>query len=275
MVDAAEAHAVALRRELRDAVRGDGVGRHRLAQRQLGCAAVHRRGRGEDDAAHALVPRRQSTFIVPSTFTALAHPVLHRPRHGAESPQMENELAAAYGSVNPLVAPQLALDLDLLSSPARLPRLPVEKRSRTRTSSSRSSSARTRLEPMPAPPVTRLSFLVGHHVEVEEQRAGDRRAQRGYRPVDEAAEGASVHTVARESGVRCALRKRDRHRPPTWRRGRSRRLHGAQDGDRRPVGAPPEHPLQPGVRPAPVVGRRRGGRPGRGRRARARGRPVR
>ena len=68
---------------------------------------------------------------------------------------MEDDLDAADGVVDALVAAQLALDDLDVSRPARFARLPVEKLSSTRTSSPRSSSARTRFEPMkPAPPVT-------------------------------------------------------------------------------------------------------------------------
>src|SRR5581483_3549268 len=117
VVDAAEADAVALGGELRDPVGGDRVGRLVLAGRQVPARAVDGGGGGEDDAADALVPRReQDVERALHVDGARGERVLDGARHGAERAEVVDDLDAAHRVVDALVAAQLALD-DLYVEP--------------------------------------------------------------------------------------------------------------------------------------------------------------
>src|SRR4051794_773491 len=109
-VDATEADAVALRRQLRHRVRRDRVGRHRLAPRQVAAVPVDRRGAGEDDAADALVARREQHVQRPlDVHGARREWILDRARDGRERALVEHELDAPRRRVHALVRAQLAL----------------------------------------------------------------------------------------------------------------------------------------------------------------------
>ena len=110
-VDAAEADAVALGGELRDAVRRDRIGVRGLHARELARVAVDRGGRREDDAADALVARRQQDVQRPLDVDgARRQRVLDGAGDGRKRAEVEDELDAAGRVVHALVAPQLALD---------------------------------------------------------------------------------------------------------------------------------------------------------------------
>ena len=111
LVDAAEADAVPLRRELRDAVRRDRVARLLLRRRQLPARPVDGRRRREDDAAHLFVARGEQDVQRPlDVDRARRERILHRARHRAERAEVVDGLRPAHGVVHTLVAAQLALD---------------------------------------------------------------------------------------------------------------------------------------------------------------------
>jgi hypothetical protein len=115
LVHAAEADAVSLCGELRDAVRRDRVEEQGLVDRELGLRAVDRRGRGEDHAPHAFVAGgEQHVEGALDVDGARGERILDGAGNRAERAQVEDDLGAADRVVDALVAAQLAFDdLDL------------------------------------------------------------------------------------------------------------------------------------------------------------------
>ena len=123
LVDAGEGDAVALGGELRNPVGRDRVERALLAGRSLTARPVDRGRRGEDDPAHPLVAGgEQDVQRALDVDRARGERVLNRARYRAERAEVEDDLGAADGVVDPLVAAELALD--------DLDREPVEVRPR-------------------------------------------------------------------------------------------------------------------------------------------------
>ena len=110
-VHAREADAEALRRELRDGVGRDRVGRLRLDAREGPAVAVHRRRRRRHDAADALVAGGEENVERALDVDGRGRQrILHRARHRAERPLVEDDLDAADRRVDALVRAQVALD---------------------------------------------------------------------------------------------------------------------------------------------------------------------